>query len=76
MSSGQRNGFGQQMGIGTQDGNAFGRIPGQGAMTNFGQVGNNGLSRNNLPGSAGVARGGGNAIGGRRLSRREIQRRR
>uniref|UniRef100_A0AAV1TY11 Uncharacterized protein n=1 Tax=Peronospora matthiolae TaxID=2874970 RepID=A0AAV1TY11_9STRA len=76
MGFGQRNGFGQQLGIGAQGGNTVGRIPGQGAMTNFGQVGNNGLSRHNLPGFAGAAPGGGNAIGGRRLSRRDVQRRR
>uniref|UniRef100_A0AAV1TUA5 Uncharacterized protein n=1 Tax=Peronospora matthiolae TaxID=2874970 RepID=A0AAV1TUA5_9STRA len=76
MGFGQRNGSVQQLGIGAQGGNEVGRMLGQGAMMNFGQVGNNGLSRNNLPGFAGAAPGGGNAIGGRRLSRRDVHRRR
>lgn len=77
MGFGPRNGFGQQqMGIGAQGGNAFGGVAGQGAMASFGQGGNNGLSRNPPTGFGSAALGGSNAMGGRRLNRRDIQRRR
>ncbi|CAI5720214.1 unnamed protein product [Hyaloperonospora brassicae] len=74
---GPRNGFGQQqVGIGPQIGSAFGGTAAQGAMASFGQGGNNGFSRSPPTGFGSAALGGSNAMGGRRLTRRDVQRRR